>query len=369
MTVNTIQGFLTLTGQSSEASFQRTLHLGQQVTGRVMTINRDGNGTMRMPGGEQVNFRGAPNMQPGERVNLEVVRLQPEPTFRLVTSDSMQAAKLATDSQQSLSRAPDLFAKLLESSGLQKGNSTLARNTALLINAQTAGGRGVSLSDGRTMGQLLQQNLPNLELSSMMKGDAASLVKLLEGGSQKSLQEAILNLRQGAEMIRGEGRSEGDVTALRSAVMRTGDLLAMQDLLPRLPQLDPNNVLLGYRVFWLSEGGLGEAMVRREKERREGGEEEESTSMLLSLNMTQLGRVQARVVYRQGYLSVDLRAENSEALEALRQDVASLREGMHNQELPLKALELAMISHAELQAERARYLALGEDGVGFKTEA
>ncbi|ABK45526.1 hypothetical protein Mmc1_3035 [Magnetococcus marinus MC-1] len=354
-----LQSFVTITGAAAGAkgSVQLTLVVGDTLTGRIQDMRQDGQGTIRLSNGSTMNFQGNTALQAGEQVRLQVMSLEPQPTLRMVSSESAQAAKLAFDGQQSLARAPELFTKLLEGAGLLKGEGG-----GLLVGGAKG---GLALANGQTLAQLLQSNLSNLSVQGLLKGDGTALARLLESGSKQELVEAIRNMRQAADGVRSaEGRSEGEVASLRHALGRMGDLLAMQDLLPRTPQMDPNSAILGYRIFWLNEGGLGEAIIRRERARG-GGEAEDLTSVLLSLNMTELGMVQANVQSREGYIGINLRAEQELALTALRQELATLRQSMNAAGLPLQALELAKLSGAQIRAERAA--ALGLDGGGHNT--
>ncbi|MEG3640142.1 flagellar hook-length control protein FliK [Magnetococcus sp. PR-3] len=358
-----VQSFVTITGPASGStgSAQLSLAVGDTLSGRIQTMNQNGQGTIRLSNGSTMNFQGNPNVQAGERVAMQVIKLEPQPTFKMVNSESAQAGKLAFEGQQSLARGPELFAKLLEGAGLLKGGKA-----AFLVGGSKG---GLTLANGQTLAQTLQSNLTNVSLQSLVKGDPATLARLLEGGSKQELTEAIRNLRQAADGIRGaDVRMDGEAASVRNALGRVGDMLAMQDLLPRTPQMDPNSAILGYRIFWLDEGGLGEAIIRREKA-KQGGEEEDTTSVLLSLNMTELGMVQANIQSREGYVGVNLRAEDEAALAALRREVRTLRQSMNEAGLPLQALELAKLSAAQISAERAHALGLDQSGnTGFQAE-
>ncbi|OSM02072.1 hypothetical protein MAIT1_02157 [Magnetofaba australis IT-1] len=340
--------------------------MGQVLGARVQSVNADGSGVMRMADGATLAFTGGAGLRPGEQVRMEVMRLQPEMALKLINSESGSAAKLAQNLEQSLARAPDLFKSLLQAAEAETQSAAVrARGGSA---SRAAGGRFATLQ-GQSLASVLKNNLPNLSLNALIKGDAAALAKLFESGNRLQVAESVRALQQAAAQLRGDGVSDVDVAATRASLNRMGDLLAMQELLPRTAQADAQTALLGYRIFWLDEGGLGEAMVWRERERKrqqaqEGGE---VTSVLLSLNMLNLGAVQARAALADGWLSVNLRAEEEAALAALRSDVSSLRQGMIDAGLPLQSLDLGRLSWGELQG--AREQALGTGAAGFEASA
>lgn len=139
---------------------------------------------------------------------------------------------------------------------------------------------------------------------------------------------------------------------------RLADLVAMQRVLPRTALPDVA-YLLGYRLFWLSEEGLGEANWRREPGRRRDGEGEEgATSVMLNLNLTGLGTVQARLFLREGALSVGIAAREEGALTALRSGIGDLRTRLITAGLPLRDLDLFRLSGEQMRDQRQDALGL-----------
>ncbi|MBF0160834.1 MAG: flagellar hook-length control protein FliK [Magnetococcales bacterium] len=341
------------------------LNVGDLLTGRVTQMGHDGHGVIRFPDGSGIRFAQAPALRVGESVQVELLRLLPEMTFRLLDSASQTAARLATSVEQSLVRAPDLFAHLLRWSGVSSGNRAL-----------------------------LQNSLPTVSVQALLRGEITELAQLLETGSRQDLRATLQQLRQGmVELLlesdnRGVGQRAGgpqaegiDAQATRNTLHRLGDLLAMQELLPRMPLSPEGGQLMGYRLFWLMEGGMGEAIWYQQPcRRREEGEEEKEqegqekrppktgqmTTMLLSLNMTQLGAVQARVSFREGLCAVRIAAEEEESLAALRRRIGELRLSLLSAELPLQALDLARLGTGELRAQRMQALGLASQ---FSAEA
>ncbi|HIJ84681.1 MAG TPA: flagellar hook-length control protein FliK [Magnetococcales bacterium] len=183
----------------------------------------------------------------------------------------------------------------------------------------------------------------------------------------QQLRDAANDLRPAPEAVAQGRGGEQELSAARQTLMRVGDLLAMQDVLPRTaPGLD-GDPYLGYRLFWLDERGLGEMIWRRHHGGNAGGEGEdkEATSVLVTLNLTRLGTVQARLSYTQNTLQIAMGAEEEDALSALREDIRVLRQALIQAELPLRSLELSRLSRATVQEERHTILELGE---GFSIE-
>ncbi|MBF0423926.1 MAG: flagellar hook-length control protein FliK [Magnetococcales bacterium] len=99
---------------------------------------------------------------------------------------------------------------------------------------------------------------------------------------------------------------------------------------------------------------------------RSGGEgEDQTTSVLVTLNLSRLGTVQARLAYVTNALQIAMGAEEDQSLAALREDIRVLRQALIAAELPLRSLELARLSRAEVQEERMAILNLGN---GFSVE-
>ncbi|MBF0439176.1 MAG: flagellar hook-length control protein FliK [Magnetococcales bacterium] len=358
----------TLTGPGETASSTSTpaspptLTEGKILLGRISQVGPDGQGVVRFPNGSGLTFSGGQGLRVGEPVTLEVTRLSPEVTMRLVASESGSAANLAQYAEQSLMRAPDLLGKLMHWAGLNQ-------------NDKGALGRSAFMVSGReSLAGVLQRILPNVATEGLLKGDGAGLVRLLEMGSRQEVVDAVHLLRQASAGLRLEGGVEGgrevaaEVAVARNALQRLGDLLALQHILPQAVAPEDGGALLGYRLFWLTDGGLGEAIWRREKEKKgRGGRagEESALSVLLSLNMTRLGMVQVRLVYGEGMLQVKIAARQEEALATLRQSIGELRQNLLAAELPLRILDLAMLGEGEMKAERVRALGMG---AGFNAE-
>ncbi|MEO5377969.1 MAG: flagellar hook-length control protein FliK [Magnetococcus sp. DMHC-6] len=83
------------------------------------------------------------------------------------------------------------------------------------------------------------------------------------------------------------------------------------------------------------------------------------TTLLLSLNMTRLGSVQARISFGEKRLLVGIVASENEALAALRGQIGQLRQGLLAEGLPLHALELAHMGREQMRQERQGMLGLG----------
>ncbi|MBF0096648.1 MAG: flagellar hook-length control protein FliK [Magnetococcales bacterium] len=348
---------------SNPALSTLTLNVGDVLLGRVTQLNDDGRGVVRFPDGSGFTFTRAPALTIGEPVQVEVTRLVPEISFRLLASSSQSAAGLAANAQQSLVRAPDIFNNLLR---WAKGS----------VNNQT----------------LLQNSLPNLSVQGMLQGDVNALASLLESGSQQDVRSMIQLLRENSMQLllatpksspATPGNSPAteellDGTALRSNLQRMTDLLAMQDILPRLPVNSDGSQVMGYRLFWLTEGGLGEAIWynRRQANERQGEEDDTEdpdgpgsslhTSVLLSLNMTDLGAVQARLSYGDGVCRIHIAAEDEASLTRLRSQIGELRASLLAAELPLAALDVTRLFPGELRDQRMRALGLASQ---FAAEA
>ncbi|WP_130471702.1 flagellar hook-length control protein FliK [Candidatus Magnetaquicoccus inordinatus] len=347
-----------------------SLNVGDILLGRVTQLNEDGRGVVRFPDGSGFTFARAPTLTLGEPVQVEVTRLVPDLSFRLVASSSQSAADLAANAQQSLVRAPDIFNNLLRWSNLSASNQSL-----------------------------LQRALPPLSVQGLLQGDLTALASLLENGSQQDVRTMIQLLRGSSQellLARNETTSSTPTTPtaslsttpatdellannlLRNNLQRLSDLLAMQEILPRLPANSDGSQVMGYRLFWLMEGGLGEAIWynRRQVNEREAseGDEEASenpgssihTSVLLSLNMTELGAIQARLSYGEGVCRIHIAAENEESLSRLRSEIGTLRSALLAAELPLAALDVSRLLPGELRDQRMRALGLASQ---FAAEA
>ena len=379
-------GEITETTPVTTPAANHGLSTGQQVMGRVSQVQSNGHGVLRLPDGSGFAFSGGHGLRAGEPVRLEVMRLVPEITFRLVASQSGGAVALAQSAEQSLMRAPDLLANLLSWAGLKGGSQVLnggilagSSPEESLFLALRAGGKAASYVTGKgeTLAGIMQKSLPNVSVAGLLRGETAGLARLLEGGSREEVRDAVRLLRLGAMDLRaaGEegaaprsGNTDAELNPIRAALHRLGDLLAMQDVLPRAAPSAEGDLFLGYRLFWLTEGGLGEAIWRREQNRQRNLKSEEDsavTTVLLSLNMTNLGVVQARLSYGDGQLLIAVSAQEESALAALRGQVGELRGGLLDAELPLRSLELSRLTSGEMKTERLRALGLG---AGFSTE-
>lgn len=338
-----------------------SMSVGQVMTGRVSQANSHGQGVIRFADGSSFNYSGA-NLKAGEQVQVEVMRLAPEIMFRLAGSSSATAENLAMTAEQNLMRGPDIFAQLLSQAGGKGGANALkmGMQSPLMVSGK-----------GESMAAILQRVLPNISASGLTKGDASGIASLLQGG-RAELADAIRLLREAAADLRPAGgqtnpEAAAELNSARTSLQRLGDLIAMQDILPRAMPPSDGEAFLGYRLFWLTEGGLGEAVWRREKARREAGDQpEDITSVLLTLNMTNLGSVQVRIAYSENSLQIAIGAEEDAALSSLRSDVGELRRYLIKAELPLRALELSRLSGGEIKDQRLKALGIG---AGFSTEA
>lgn len=354
-----------------DSSTASRLAVGDVLTGRVTQINAAGQGVVRFPDGSGFNFTHGPALRLGEPVQVELLRLSPEMAFRLLGSSSLVASQLAVSAEQSLVRTPEMFANLLHWSGLATGHQD-GRGEALATNSSNTFG---TTTLGKSLAQLLQRILPNLSVQGLLDGEVTELVRLLESGSRQDIRSAIQQLRQGAIelLLAGEqalGQSGGtsntaDLNMVRNTLHRLGDLLAMQEILPRTPFSAEGNQLLGYRLFWLVEGGMGEAIWYRERKRQEqeakppqSEAEQGITTLLLSLNMTNLGAVQSRISYGEGVCAIHIAAEEEEALGALRGQISALRTALLEAELPLRTLDLTRLVPGELKEKRMQALGL-----------
>ncbi len=358
------------------------LQVGSLLTARVSQVQGNGQGVLRFADGSGFSYSGGHNLRVGEPVQLEVLRLAPEISLRLMASNSGSAAGLAQSAEQSLMRAPDLFARLMNWAGLSNTGGVLTGSSpedALFFALRSSLKSSVlTTSKGEGLAQVLGRTLPNVSAEGLARGEVSALARLLDGGSRQDVAEAIRQLRQAAVDLRpgpGSGGEAGatstesatELNAARNALHRLGDLLAMQEVLPRAaPSLDGDQ-FLGYRLFWLTEGGLGEAIWRREQARKRSQNDADDpvTTILLSLNMTGLGTVQARLSYTEKQLLVAISAEDETALAALRSRIGELRGGLLAEELPLRSLEISRLLGSEMKQERLKALGLG---AGFSTE-
>lgn len=370
------------------------LEVGNVLTGRVVQLGVGGRGLLRFADGSSFTFANGPTMKPGEAVQVQVLRLAPEIAFRLLTSSSGVAASLAESVEQSLVRAPDIFANLLNWSGMATGDKSTGAAAALLSEAGSlfALKAGITADtlvtrQGLTLAQVLQKSLPNISAQGLLRGDMSELVRLLEDGSRQDVRQVIRQLRQvAADLFRpseagsekslagqgsaSQGENSAELSAVRNSLQRLGDLLAMQEILPRTSLSLDGGQLLGYRLFWLTEGGMGEAIWQRERQRqrrqRDSDAETSVTSVLLSLNMTGLGAVQARIAYGGGLCSIGIAAEEEESLTALRWRIGELRQALLAAELPLGSLDLSRLRPGEMKKKRMHSLGLDSN---FYTEA
>ncbi|MBF0108497.1 MAG: flagellar hook-length control protein FliK [Magnetococcales bacterium] len=354
-----------------------SLTQGAVVAGRISEINGRGEGVLRLTDGSGFFFSGGQALKAGEQVRLEVVQLQPQVTLRLLGSDSGMAQRMASDMEQSLMRLPDLFARLMHLSGLDATGAVTREGTALssLFATLRQGGTPHSLfatGKGESLAALMQRVLPNFSFEALGKGDLGELMQLLRGGKEVSemvrqLRQAALDLQPVADPVTGRGPGEQELAAARQTLTRLGDLLAMQEILPRTTPGPDGDPFLGYRVFWLDDRGLGELIWRRRRKGGSGGEggEKEETSVLVTLNLTRLGAIQAHLSLAENTLRIALKAEEEESLSVLREEIRQLRQALIAAELPLRSLDLSLMTRAMLQEERQAILELGD---GFSVE-
>ncbi|MBF0416286.1 MAG: flagellar hook-length control protein FliK [Magnetococcales bacterium] len=375
----------------------RELVQGEVIAGRVGMVNGRGEGVLRLADGSSFSFSGGQALKEGEQVRLEVVGMKPQITLRLLASESGAAQRLAGDVEQSLMRSPDIFSRLMDMSGLGAGTAGTASPfqaegplfeglfSFLAAVRQSAPGFVQHplfvTGKGESMAAVLQRVLPNLSLQSLQQGDLTGLLRLMSGG-RGQIQEMLRELRLAANDLRPntdfqplpgqQPITDQDLSAARQLLHRIGDLLAMQDILPQThlssnPAGDP---YLGYRLFWLDERGLGELIWRKQQQGGGGrsggdGEENQATSVLVTLNLSRLGTVQAHLSYASNTLQIALGAEEDISLNALREDIRDLRQALLGAELPLRSLELSRMTRAKVQEER---LAILELGSGFSVE-
>ncbi|MBF0175612.1 MAG: flagellar hook-length control protein FliK [Magnetococcales bacterium] len=350
---------------------------GEVLEGRVSQVKGGSEGVFRFPDGSGFAFSGGQGLTEGEIVRLEVVRLLPEMAMRMIGSESRVAANLADNLQQSLIRVPDLFARLMavmSGQEQEKGGSLLnaTRGQPLFLSLQSATSTGGRAGD---LAGVLRDALPNLSADALLRGDTSALTRLLEGASREEVSAAVRALRAATDALRlaagtttaaqnPAGGSEN--TSLPTALHRLGDLLSMQNILPHVVPSAADSMFLGYRVFWLNEGGLGEAIWRREKEKqkRPGQKGRTLHSVFLSLNLTRLGAVQSRVVSGEGLLGIEVAAEEEATVVSLRSQIAELRSAIQNAGLPLNYLNLSYKTNSEMRLSRQEAVGLGG---GFST--
>ena len=382
----------------SPSSLVSRLEVGDVLTGRIAHLGRDGRGLLRFPDGSGFAFANRPALRMGESVQVQVVRLVPEVGLRLLVSSSGVAAGLAESAEQSLVRAPDIFANLLHWSGMASGRSAGVPGGAAALSEEAffsslklglkpegEGAGALSAAKGSSLVHLLQKILPHVRADHLMRGDVRALVHLLEQGARQDVRAAIRQLRQvAAELFRStepptakepfvQGRvadTSSELMAVRNSLHRLGDLLAMQEILPRTALSLEGGQLLGYRLFWMTEGGMGEAIWQkrqaRKKGKRGGDPEKAVTTVLLSLNMTQLGAVQARLSYGEGQCSIGIAAEEESSLASLRRHLHELRRSLLAEEIPLHSLDIVRLMPGEMKEARMRSLGLASH---FSTEA
>ncbi|MBF0623097.1 MAG: flagellar hook-length control protein FliK [Magnetococcales bacterium] len=352
----------------------RQLSMGSVLSGRVSDVNQDGKGVFRLSDGRSFSFTGGQGLRAGEDIRLEVTRLAPEVTLKLVGSESQAASKMAQTLEQSLFRAPDTFGKLLTMAGLE------SQAGKALFTSQGSGNLMSILGKGQGITELLQKALPNVSAEKLLQGNLSELVKLLESGSRKELTDAVRLLKQAATNLKvadnmallRSGISQANIpealSEAKGALSRLGDLLTMQEILPRATQENDPTLTMGYRLFWLNEGGVGEAIWQQQNKNKRGGKEDEKTSVLLSLNMTELGAVQARIALWDGKVMINLAAEEEGSIAALRSKISTLRHGLQEAELPLHGLELGRLKRNAMNEARQEILGKAAPS-GFSMEA
>ncbi|MBF0134919.1 MAG: flagellar hook-length control protein FliK [Magnetococcus sp. DMHC-1] len=366
-------------GSRNNAGQLPSLTPGDILEGRISQVKGSGEGIFRFPDGSGLAFTGGQGLTEGEKIRLEVVRLLPELAVRIAGSESRVAANLADNLQQSLVRVPDLFARLMATIAGQepdKGGTllSLGKGTPLFLSLQSTSQSGNRSAD---LVGILRDNLPNLSADALIRGDTTGLARLLEGASREEVTAAVRALREAAGALRlapdptaaGKSPESGSESAsLPNALNRLGDLLSMQNILPRVVPSTAEQMFLGYRVFWLNEGGLGEAIWRREKEKQDQKGKKGRTlhSVFLSLNLTRLGAVQSRVVLGDGLLGISVAAEEDATLVALRSRIAELRAAIQEAGLPLSSLDLSCQSGAVMRSSRLEAIGLGG---GFSANA
>ncbi|MBF0159788.1 MAG: flagellar hook-length control protein FliK [Magnetococcales bacterium] len=348
---------------------QLKLSVGDLLVGRVLTIDSvSGQGSLRLTDGTAITFTGGNNLAAGslavgEMVQLEVSRTAPQITLRLAGSESALATQLAESTQQTVARAPEVLARLVT-----------------LLQTQQGGGLPAALR--AQIGRILQQNLPTVPVEALWQGEITSVSQLLthgqllteSGDAIQQLRLAMAQLQADQEQQSAAASSGGRsgagaaLTTVQTTLSQLSDLLTLQTLLPSLSLTDQDgSVLAGYRLFLLDEGGWGEAIWRyggQSGSRGQGsqGGNRDTITVMLSLAMTQLGRVQARLSASNGQLWINLAAEQEQGLSALRQQVGELRDRLLAAGLPLQSLDLQRLTGAALESERRRMLGLLEEG-------
>ncbi len=365
------------------------LAVGDLLTGRVTDLQANGQGVFRQANGGALVFSGAERLVEGEQVQLRVVRLSPVVTLQVVASDSRVAARLAEMTEQSLALGPEVFARLLQAAGLEEGaaseSGSLASPQAAAPDApaadpstrQAAEGSSAIPRGEESLASLLRRNLPTLSLETLARGEIEELAQLLEGRREgPAAAEAVRDLRQAATTWHSaveQGQSaSADTSQLTSpgrpavshALHRMGDMLAAQDLLPSGRGTVDVGALLGYRIFWVAEGGLGEVIWRQEHPRgRSQGAPDSRVSVLFCLSLTRLGLVHVHLVSGTGGLLLRFAAADPGTVAALRREVAELRTGLLTTDIPLQAVEFSHSTPAAMRSARLEALGLAGEFV------
>lgn len=232
---------------------------------------------------------------------------------------------------------------------------------------------------GEPLPRVLQRLLPTLSLPGLSRGDGAALQRLLAAHAMREPLELARQVREQAAGLRWElspvaerqlspeqrhGLAD-ELNTARTTLHRLSDLLVSQEVLPRAPMVTTDGSLVtGYWMFWLGEEGMGEVIWRQEGRAAARGEREQS--ILVHLEMTQLGVVQARLALGADKLTIALAAEGEEALTLLRGNLGELRERLQWANLPPFTLELAQLHAGVLRAERQGFL---DVAAGFEARA
>ncbi|MBF0124737.1 MAG: flagellar hook-length control protein FliK [Magnetococcales bacterium] len=351
---------------------QLKLAVGDLFVGRVLSIDSSsGQGSLRLADGAVITFAGGANLAAGalmvgDRVSLEVSQTVPQVTLRLVSSESSMATQLADSTIQTVARAPEALVRLVNLLQTQQGGLPAAQRSQLI--------------------RAVQQSLPTLEVEPLLQGDMTAVTQLLSTSqliteSSDSIQQLRLTLAQlqtdmeqlPDSVVAGSRNANTALTTVHTTLTQLGDLLSLQTLLPSLSLTDHDgSVLAGYRLFLLDDGGWGEAIWRygsRYQSSKSGQSQDEATEMvtvMLSLAMTDLGRVQARLSAGNGRLLVAIAAEEEQGLAALRQQIGELRGRLLAAGLPLQAIDLQHLSSTALESERRRMLGVLEEGFAIK---
>ncbi|MGN7611348.1 flagellar hook-length control protein FliK [Magnetococcales bacterium HHB-1] len=377
--------------QRSQSSADRSdLTPGRTFSARVTQVDGEGRGTLKLPDGRALGFSGGRGLSVGENVRFEVVRQSSDQNIalRVISSERGVAQQMAGQLQQSVLRAPDVFAKLLphlqqgssslpssSSSAAQSMRAFLSESQAVHTTEKTSGAqeKTVLSIQNRTLSQTLAKILPSVSWRSSMQGNLSQWVDVFGprndfSSMAQQMREAAGALQQVGGLPAGLAAPDGEVQdvarAVRGALNRMADLVAAQELLPRQHQDAGEQAIFGYRVFWLEDGGLGEAIWRREQKKRGmHGDDAEGYSVLLSLQLTALGAVQSRISYMDGQMNIALAAEDEGALAALRRDLSELRAALQqNEEGPLlHALDLTKLFPKAFYQERQEFLGLEEE--------